>query len=171
MKRSVLLCLALACASCAANAAENAQPESLAMTETATVTDAAVEDLMVFEIAGERLELSAGICNTHDNGTFHFALAEGPLGETGRVTATIERFQSGIDQDIVIAIEGSRDDGSSLSWYARSSLPVHDLDIALFASALEGSAVFDSEGGDDAPGTKAPGTFAIRCSGSEPVQP
>lgn len=173
MKRLALLWLALACASCGVGASQNPQPESLAMAESSVADGSARPDVMVFEISGERLQLDAGICNTNEDGTFRFALAEGPLGDDGRVTATIERFESGVDQEIVIVIEGTRDDGTELSWYARSSLPVHDITIALFASALEGSAIFESERSDERGGQTAPGTFAIRCNdiSSEPLQP
>lgn len=167
MKRSALLVLALCFASCGNGAELGTEPDSLAMRDSSSVSTAegSENDLLVLVIDGERFELRAGICSTYENGTFRFALADGDVGEHSRVIATVERFDTGEGYDVHIAVEGDRDDGSTFSWYARSSLAVHDMSVSVFASALDGSARFDSIGGDNTPGTKAFGTFAIRCSG------
>ncbi|MDW3176701.1 MAG: hypothetical protein R8J94_04855 [Acidimicrobiia bacterium] len=166
MKRSALLALGILLAACGDSAPIGSEPEGLAMAESdQNITSSQVaEDVMVIEIEGERFELDAGICNTYDDGTFRFALAEGPVDAVGRGTATIERFDTGVGHEIIVAFEGRREDDTEVAWYARGNVSVHELTVSIFGSALEGTAVFDSIGGPDAPGEKAEGAFAIRCA-------
>lgn len=166
MKRSAIFALGILFASCGDGASIGSEPEGLAMAESdENIASSQVsEDVMVIEIKGERFELDAGICNTYDDGTFRFALAEGPVDTVGRGTATIERFDTGVGHEIIVAFEGLREDNSEVAWYARGNVSVHELTVSIFGSAVEGTAVFDSIGGPDAPGEKAEGTFAIRCS-------
>lgn len=165
MSRMLLVALMLALAGCGTSASDTSEPEGLAMTDplTETVDTTPDFDTLTIDLGDERLTLRAGICNTFDNGTFRFALAEGVVGTTGRVTATVERFDTGAGYELVVAVEGQRDDGTEFSWYARSGLPVHRVTVSIFGSTIEGSAIFDSIGGPDAPGIKAEGHFAIRC--------
>lgn len=167
MKRSYTLALLLALASCGSTVSTGAEPEGLAMTNDPAVTaESPAVDVLVLVVGGEHLELRAGICNTFDDGTFRFALAEGPVGASGIATATVERFDTGTEVETIVAVEGSRDDETTFSWYARSGLPVHDMRVSLFASTIDGTAVFDSVGGQDTPGLKAMGSFEIRCDSS-----
>lgn len=165
MKRSYALALLLVLASCGSSASSTgAEPEGLAMTsDRASTAESPVVDVLALVVDGERFELRAGICNTFDDGTFRFALVEGPVGASGQATATLERFDAGTDVETIVAVEGTRDDGTDFSWYARSGLPVHDMRVSLFASSIDGTAVFDSIGGSDTPGRKAQGSFEIRC--------
>lgn len=166
MKCAALFALGLALAACGTNASVGSQPEGLAMTDEdpSSSSSQIADDTMVIEIEGERFELTAGICNTYDDGTFRFALAEGPVGSVGRGTATIERFETGFGHEVVFAFEGLRDDNSELAWYARGNVAVHEMTVSVFGSSLDGTATLDSIGGPDAPGEKVEGTFAIRCS-------
>ncbi len=166
MKCAALFALGLALAGCGTSASIGSEPDGLALVDGDQSTPASqiAEDLMVIEIEGERFELTAGICNTYNDGTFRFSLAEGPVGSMGRGTATIERFDTGVGHEIIVAFEGLRDDNSEIAWYARGNIPVHEMTASVFGSALDGTAVFDSIGGENAPGNKAEGTFAIRCS-------
>ncbi len=166
MKRSALFALGILLAACGNDGTIGSEPEGLAMAERdeSISSSQVAEDVMVIEIEGERFELDAGICNTYDDGTFRFALAEGPVDEVGRGTATIERFDTGVGHEIIVAFEGLREDGSDVAWYARGNVSVHELTVSIFGSAVEGTAVFDSIGGPDAPGEKAAGTFEIRCA-------
>ncbi len=178
MKCAALFALGLALAGCGTNASIGNEPEGLALTDVDQnsdqnadqniASDEIADDVLVIEIAGEQFELTAGICNTYDDGTFRFALAEGPVGSVGRGTATVERFDTGVGHEVIIAFEGVRDDKSQIAWYARESLPVHAMTVSVFGSSLDGAAVFDSAGGSDTPGEKRDGTFAIRCSPTLP---
>lgn|GEM_PF-1755895 len=161
-----LFALGLTLLGCGTDAPIGPEPDGVAMNvdEASNATVEVAADVMVFEINGEEFELTAGICNTYDDGSFHFALAEGPVGEVGRGTATIERFDTGSGYEIIVAFEGLRDDNSELGWYARGSVSVHELTVAVFGGSLEGAALFDSVGGPETPGDKARGTFAIRCA-------
>lgn len=166
MKCAALFALGLALAGCGTSASIGSEPDGLALANGDQGTEASqvAVNLMVIEIEGERFELTAGICNTYNDGTFRFSLAEGPVGSVGRGTATIERFDTGVGHEIIVAFEGLRDDNSEIAWYARGNLPAHAMNASVFGNTLDGTAVFDSIGGEDTPGDKAEGTFAIRCS-------
>ena len=157
MARVMLLLFALLAAGCASGAGP--APESLALAEPQEV------NVMRFNIDGESFELQAGICNTYDDGTFRFSLAEGTVEETGRVTATIERFDSGSSFDVLLALEGVREDGSPVTWYAKDPLEIHQIAETVSGGYIRGTAVFDSVGGDNPTGMRANGDFSIRCSG------
>lgn len=166
MKRLALLAVILLLAGCGANGTRGSEPESLAMadSETEVASRQTTSDIMYIEIDEEHFELSAGICNTYDDGTFRFALAEGPINDSGRATATIERFDTGTSYEMILALEGIRDDGTELSWYAREGIAAHELNVSIIGSSIEGTAIFDSIGGADTLGEKASGSFAIRCA-------
>jgi hypothetical protein len=163
MKRALLVAIAVTLGACAA--ASDDAPETLALADSTTTSPSNNTELnvMSFEVGGEAFTLSAGICNSFDDGTFRFALAEGPVETNGRATATIERFDTGSGHEMIVIMEGVRDDGSVVSWYARSSVAVHDLTVSVIGGSVEGSAIFDSVGGADTPGVKARGDFSIRC--------
>jgi hypothetical protein len=164
MKRALLVAIALILGACAA-ASDDDAPETLALADSTTTspTNSAELNVMRFEIRGEPFSLSAGICNTFDDGTFRFALAEGPVETNGHATATIERFDTGSSHEMIVVMEGTRDDSSVVSWYARGSVDVHDLTVSVIGGSVEGSAIFDSVGGAGTPGEKALGDFSIRC--------
>jgi hypothetical protein len=151
--------------SCGADGTGGSEPESLAMTDSGAelASSQSASDVMYFEIDGERFELDAGICNTYDDDTFRFALAEGLLEDTGRTTATIERFDTGTGYEMILALEGLRDDDTGFTWYAREDIAVHELTVSIIGSSIEGMAIFDSIGGAGTPGRKAAGSFALRC--------
>jgi len=164
MTRALWVAIALILGACAA--ASDDAPEALALADSTidSTTEAAELNIMRLEIGGEEFTLSAGICNTFDDGTFRFALAEGPVETNGHATATIERFDTGSSYEMIVVIEGTRDDSSVVTWYARGSVALHDLTVSVIGGSVEGSALFDSVGGSDTPGEKARGDFAIRCS-------
>lgn len=169
MKRAAALTLALVLASCGGSPSTSVQPETLAMADESeafpdTAATLAETDLMVFEIAGERFELVSGICNTYEDGTFRFALGEGAVGSSGRVTATIERFNTGVGYELIVAFEGQRDDATALRWYARDDVAVHDVVVSVFGPSVSGSAQFTSSN-ESLPTTETvAGSFAITCS-------
>jgi hypothetical protein len=163
MKRALLLAIALTLGACAAVSDDAPETLSLADSTTTGPSNKAELNVMRFEVDGEAFPLSAGICNTFDDGTFRFALAEGPVETNGHATATIERFDTGSGYEMIVVMEGMRDDGSVVSWYARGSVDVHDLTVSVIGGSVEGSAIFDSVGGADTPGEKARGDFSIRC--------
>ena len=163
MKRALFVAIAVIFGACAA-ASDDGPPEGLALADTTTTSTTNTErNVMRLEIGGELFTLSAGICDTYDNGTFQFALAEGPVESEGHMTATIERFDNGSTHEMIVVVEGTRDDSSTVSWYARGSVTAHDLTVSIIGASVEGSAIFDSVGGPDTPGDKAPGDFTIRC--------
>ena len=166
MKRLASVAVILLLAGCGADGTSGSEPESLAMTDSKpqVASSQPTSDVMYLEIDGERFELNAGICNTYDDGTFRFALAEGPMENSGRATATIERFDTGTGYEMVLAFEGHRDDQSRVTWFARDGIAAHELNMSIIGSSIEGTAVFDSIGGADTPGRKAAGTFSIRCA-------
>lgn len=150
-----LLLLATGCSLAGSNAAEP-PPEAIASAEPIT------SELLV-EIDGESFVLRAAICNTYDDGTFQFALAEGSLGE-GNVAATIERFDNDGIFHVLIALEGTRGDGSQVSWYAADPHDVYEIESITLGPSLQGTAVFDSIGGAAAPGLRASGSFSVTCA-------
>lgn len=164
MKRALCVAIALILGACAAASDDNS-PETLALADSTTdsATDSMELNVAKFEVGGEPFSLNAGICNTFDNGTFRFALAEGRVETNGRATATIERFDTGSSHEMIVVLEGTRDDGSAVSWYARGSVAVHELTVSVIGGSVQGSAIFDSVGGPDTPGEKARGDFSIRC--------
>jgi hypothetical protein len=165
MKRLAGFAVTLLLVGCSANGPSGSEPESLAMTDPGAevASTQSTNDVMYFDIDGERFELNAGICDTYDNGTFHFALAEGRVENTGRATATIERFDTGAGYEMILALEGLLEDGTAVSWYAREGVVAHELTVSVIGSSIEGTAIFDSIGGPDTPGRDAAGSFAIRC--------
>ncbi|MFT7475838.1 MAG: hypothetical protein ACI81L_002780 [Verrucomicrobiales bacterium] len=164
MKRFLLAACGVLLAACGGGQSTGAQPESLALADSVDSSSAAESNVMRFEIDGEPFELAAGICNTYEDGSFNFALAEGPLGTSGRVTATIERFDTGVGFELIVALEGLRDDASSVTWYAQEPVSVHELDATVFGGTVQGTAVFDTLGGPDTPGDKADGSFSVTCT-------
>jgi hypothetical protein len=161
MKRALAVAIALILGACA-GASDDSNPENLALADS--TMDSSELGILRLEIGGEPFTLAAGICNTFDNGTFRFALAEGPVETNGHATATIERFDTGSGHEMIVVLEGTRDDSSVVSWYARSSVAVHDVTVSVIGGSVDGSAVFDSVGGPDTSGEKARGDFSIRCS-------
>ncbi len=160
MKRALWVAIALILGACA-GASDDNSPETLALADS--TTSSAELNVMNFDVRGEPFSLNAGICNTFGDGTFRFALAEGRVDTNGRATATIERFNTGSSYEMIVVLEGTRDDGSVVSWYARGSVAVHDLTVSVIGGFVQGSAIFDSVGGPDTPGEKARGDFSIRC--------
>lgn len=164
------LLMLLAATGCATESTE--EPVALALADTSdgaanvSLADGPVvdTDVMRFSVDGEYFELRAGICNSYDDGTFQFALAEGELVDGGTVTATIERFDSGSSFDIIVALEGLRADTSSVTWYAKDQLAIHQINETIVGPEIRGSAVFtpieDDPGGVGA----APGEFSLRCA-------
>ncbi len=165
MKRLAGFAVTMLLVGCGADRTNGSEPESLAMTDSGAelASSQSASDVMYFEIDGEHFELGAGICNTYEDGTFRFALAEG-LVDTGRATATIERFDTGTGYEMILALEGLRDDDTGFTWYAREDIAVHELTVSIIGSSIEGTAIFDSIGGAGTPGQKAAGSFALRCA-------
>jgi len=150
----LVFCILLA--GCAAESSTESAPAALASAQPSVNT-------MHFEIGGETFELDAGICNTTDEGVFQFALAEARLDNDGSVTATIELFDTGSSLNTLIALEGTRDDGSPVSWYAVDPHAIYDISPIIIGPSITGTANFDSIGGPEAPGESASGTFSITC--------
>lgn len=151
-------------AACSGETTAGQQPDALAMTDAAPVgTVEAPTNVMRFTIGRQPFELDAGICNTYEDGTFSFALAEGPFDSAGRVTATIERFDTGAGFDVIIALEGARSDGTAVSWYAQESIEVHNISSTVLGGTVEGTALFASVGGPEAAGVRADGSFTVSC--------
>ena len=121
---------------------------------------------MRFVIGGEFFELKAGICNTYDDGTFRFALAEGTMADEGPVTATIERFDAGSGFNILLALEGLRADTTSVTWYAKDPTQFHQIDETVVGPEIRGTAIFTEV--EDAPPNvaAAAGAFSLRCEAS-----
>jgi len=157
MARVMLLLFALLAAGCASGTGP--APEGLALADPQEV------NVMRFTVEGESFELQAGICNTYDDGTFRFSLAEGTVEGAGRVTATIERFSSDAGFDILLALEGVREDGSPVTWYAKDPLEIHQIAETVNGGYIRGTAVFDSVGSDNPTGLRANGDFSVRCGG------
>lgn len=165
--RRVFLSLALLLAACSGDATIGPEPDALALSDTAPeeiVEAVPLQNTMTFTIGRETFDLTAGICNSYDDGTFQFALGEGPLESAGRVTATIERFDAGDSFETIIALEGLRDDGTSVSWYAQESVFENNVIASVFGDEVTGSATFASDGGSTAAGVLADGTFSVACS-------
>ena len=162
--RRMLLGLCLFLAACGADPAAGPEPEALALVDEPAAVDVAPgTDLMAFTIGRQSFELNAGICNTYDDGTFKFALAEGTIDSGGHVTATIERFDTGVGFEMIIALEGAREDGTAVSWYAQESIDVHNIASTVLGGTSEGTALFASDGGPEAAGVRADGSFAVSC--------
>jgi len=149
---------------------DSAAPDALAFAdqpETPSVSLALdpVQDtnIMRFAINGERFELTAGICNTYDDGTFRFSLAQGELDDGGSVTATIERFDTGTSFDVLIALEGLRANTTSVTWYAEDPAAIHDMRATVIGPEIRGTALF-TEVEDVLSGNTAPGEFSLRCA-------
>lgn len=143
---------------------ESSAPDALAFDEPPASEPAARPTYeMGFEIGGERFTLQAGICNTYDDETFKFALGEGEFPTGGHVTATIERFYTGVDYEIILALEGIRPDDTTVSWYAQGPIREHEISAVVLGGSIEGSATFDASGGDPPNGMQAPGSFWVSC--------
>lgn len=162
----------LAATGCATESTD--EPVALALADTTdgtanvSLADGPVDDtdVMRFSVDGEFFELQAGICNTYDDGTFQFALAEGELMDGGSVTATIERFDSGASFDIILALEGLRADTSSVTWYAKDQIAIHQINETIVGPEIRGTAVFTRTEDDPTGADTAPGEFSLRCSSS-----
>lgn len=160
----MLLGLGLLLAACGGETVAGPEPEALAMADEPVPVEVETgTDLMAFTIGRQSFELTAGICNTYDDGTFKFALAEGTIDSGGHVTATIERFDTGVGFEMIIALEGAREDGTAVSWYAQDSVDAHNIASTVLGGTSEGTALFASAGGPEAAGVRADGSFAVSC--------
>lgn len=165
MRRWCLLLLISVLATACSGSEIGEPPSGLASVEgVETAGPDGETNVMRFTIDGEPFELSAAICNTAENGAFQFALAQGELEDAGTVTATIERFPSEGSHDILIALEGLRGDGSSVTWYAQDPLALHEIDVTVLDGYISGTAIFDSVGGPNPTGARASGSFSVRCA-------
>jgi len=144
-------------------ATESTAPDAIAFEESAGAADPEPWNEMGFEIGDEAFTLHAGICNVYADETFKFALAEGDLDDGGRVTATIERFYTGVDYEIIVALEGIRADDARVSWYAQDPIREHEISAVVLGGSIEGSAMFDTMGGNPPQGERASGSFWVRC--------
>jgi len=160
----MLLIFALLLAACSSDASLGAQPDALALADEIAATEAVAGPMEMSLLVGQQsFALSTAICNTYDDDTFKFALAEGTVDGGGQVAATIERFDNGVGFEMIIALEGVRDDGIDVSWHAQDSIPVHEINSTLVGTSVHGTALFASIGGPEAAGILANGSFAVSC--------
>lgn len=159
--------IALALAGCSGEPSASVQPETLAMTDpppAAQDESPQHSDIMLLDVGGERFELFAGICNTYDDGTFRFALAEGFLDNDGRATATIERFDTGTGFRVDVTLEAHQADVVEASWYASGDIAAHHMNVSVFGPTIAGTARFSPSGDDPLPPRSVDGSFSLSCS-------
>jgi hypothetical protein len=167
MRRLSIFALALALAGCGGEPSTSVQPETLSMTDPPPADhDESLQetDVMLLDIDGERFELFAGICNTYDDGTFRFALAEGRLDTNARTTATIERFDTGAGFKVVVALEEQQDEGGDVSWYASGDIAADQMSVSVFGPTITGTARFSPSGDDGLSPRSVDGRFSLSCS-------